>query len=222
MNKSPNFSKGTRKKVGYIIHGTLGNYEGAIDWLCTPPNKRPVVSYSSAHYIISKDGRMEQLIDDNDIAWHAGNISNPTDRAKSLLPMENGKFLNPNESFIGIELEWFLGDKITEEQYAKIIEIIIKGGIQNPKIFCHKEITDYKTDFQDENGAIDYKIVQEINSRYGNFAIKETLPAHYVKLMQAVKEFQLAEHITVFANETDMSKIRLGPATQSAIAKYQR
>lgn len=65
-------------------------------------------------------------------------------------------------------------------------------------------------DFQ--NGRVDYN----------KFSVAETLPEHYVKLMQAVKEFQLAEHITVFANETDMSKIRLGPATQSAIAKYQR
>lgn len=225
MNKSPNYSKATRQKIGYIIHGTLGKFEGAVDWLCTPPEKRPVVSYSSAHYVIAKDGRYEQLVDKKDVSWHAGNISNPTERAKSLLLIENGKYVNPNELFIGIELEWFKGDEVTEEQYKKVVEIINKGGIINPKIMCHKELTDYKVDFENADGTLNYKIVQEINRRLGgNYSNSATtfLPAHYIKLMEAVKEFQLAEHIMVFANETDMTKVRLGPATQAAIAKYQR
>lgn len=148
MNKSPNFTKGTRPKIGYIIHGTLGKYEGAIDWLCTPPEKRPVVSYSSAHYVIAKDGRSTQLVEDSDVAWHCGNISNPTRTAQSLLPIVNGKYLNPNESFIGIELEWLTTtDTITEAQYKVVADIILKGGISNPILLCHKEVTDYKSDF---------------------------------------------------------------------------
>ena len=122
--KSPNFTHGTRPKIGYILHGTLGKYEGSLDWLCTPPEKRPVLSYSSAHYVVAKDGRYEQLVADSDVSWHAGNVANPTNRAKALLPLLNGKFLNPNESFIGIELEWFAGDKITDKQYEMIVEII--------------------------------------------------------------------------------------------------
>ncbi len=158
--KSPNFTAGTRPKIGYVIHGTLGKYEGAIDWLCTPPEKRPVLSYSSAHYVVAKDGRFVQLVDEKDVAWHAGNVSHPNRRAQSLLPLVNGKFLNPNESFIGIELEWFLGDKITEEQYKVIAEIIKKGSVKNPIILCHKEITDYKSDF--ENSV---EVVAEITHR---------------------------------------------------------
>ena len=145
--KSPNFTKGSRPKIGYIIHGTLGNYDGAVEWLCTPPEKRPVLSYSSAHYVIAKDGRMTQLVADSDVSWHAGNVSNPTQRALGLLPVVAGKILNPNESFIGIELEWFVGDPITEAQFKCMSDIIAKGGIKNPVILCHKEITDYKSDF---------------------------------------------------------------------------
>lgn len=146
--KSPNFTKGTRAKIGYLLHGTLGKYEGAIDWLCTPPEKRPVVSYSSAHYVIAKDGRVTQLVADSDVAWHCGNVSNPTRKAQSLLPLLNGKYLNPNESFIGIELEWLTPtDAITEAQYVAVADIILKGGIYNPIILCHKEVTDYKADF---------------------------------------------------------------------------
>lgn len=173
---SPNFTKGTRKKIGYIIHGTLGNYQGAVDWLCTPPEKRPTMTYSSAHYVIAKDGRFVQLVADSDVSWHAGNISNPTDRAKSLLPMEGGKFLNPNESFIGIELEWFLGDKVTEAQYQVVTDIIKKGGIVNPVIMCHKEVADYKSDFQTATGAIDSSIVQEINRRIGAIVVDTITP----------------------------------------------
>jgi hypothetical protein len=167
--KSPNFTVGTRPKIGYVIHGTLGKYEGAIDWLCTPPEKRPVLSYSSAHYVVAKDGRMTQLVDDKDVAWHAGNVSHPNRRAQSLLPLVNGKFLNPNESFIGIELEWFLGDKITEEQYKVVAEIIKKGSVKNPIILCHKEITDYKSDF--ENSV---EIVAEIIHRLSPQSVPET------------------------------------------------
>lgn len=162
LKLSPNFTKGTRPKIGYIVHGTLGKYEGAIEWLCTPPEKRPVVSYSSAHYVIAKDGRVTQLVNDNDVSWHAGNISNPTSRAKEVLPSYLGKYLNPNESFIGIELEWFLGDIITEAQYLAVIDIIKRGGIKNPVILCHKEVTDYKSDFQDKNGKLDMTVVNNI------------------------------------------------------------
>lgn len=163
--KSPNFTKGTRPKIGYIVHGTLGRYEGAIEWLCTPPEKRPVLSYSSAHYVVAKDGRMTQLVDDKDVSWHAGSIANPTRNAEAVLPMANGKFLNPNESFIGIELEWFLGDKITEAQYKAVVEIIKKGGMVSPVLLCHKEVANYKSDFQTPTGDIDTSIVNEIKKR---------------------------------------------------------
>lgn len=168
---SPNFTKGTRPKIGYIIHGTLGKYEGAVEWLCTPPEKRPVLSYSSAHYVVAKDGRMVQLVADSDVSWHAGNVSNPTERAKGLLPIVNGKFLNPNESFIGIELEWFVGDAITEKQFQVVTDIIKKGGIKNPILMCHKEVTDYKSDFQKSDGRIDSSVVQEIAKRLSGDSI---------------------------------------------------
>lgn len=156
--KSPNFTPGTRKKIGFIIHGTLGNYEGAVQWLCTPPESRPVVSYSSAHYVIAKDGRVSQLVQEKDVAWHAGNVSNPTEYAKKYLPIENGKILNPNESFIGIELEWFVNDAITEPQYQAISTLISGSGISNPVILCHKEVTDYKADFH-------LSLIEEVKKR---------------------------------------------------------
>lgn len=201
-NLSSNFTKGTRAKIGYIIHGTLGNYAGAINWLCTPPEKRPVVSYSSAHYVIAKDGRFTQLVQDSDVSWHAGNISNPTNRAKGLLPSYLGKFLNPNESFIGIELEWFLGDKVTEAQYQTISNIIKAGKISNPVIMCHKEITDYKSDFQKADGTLDTSIVEEITRRLSPTPIQavDTITPLVLKLVSQVgaKDYKGAKDTTSY------------------------
>lgn len=210
-NLSPNFTPGTRKKIGYIIHGTLGNYDGAVQWLCTPPEKRPILSYSSAHYVIAKDGRMTQLVADSDVSWHAGNVSNPTERAKSILPVENGKFVNPNESFIGIELEWFLGDSITEAQYQAITNIITKGGIVSPLLLCHKEVTDYKSDFPN---SLD--VINEIKRRItSNIAPQQSKTSQdIVSTMLAkltsqigVKDYKGARDTTSFLF-TELSKIK--------------
>jgi len=62
-------------------------------------------------------------------------------------------------------------------------------------------------DFQD--GKVDYT----------KFDIGST---PFTKMMLAVKEFQLSEGITVFQNELDPAKIRIGPATIKAISKYQK
>ena len=161
-----NFTPSIEPKIGFIIHGTLGNYEGAVDWLYQPCFKRNPVSYSSAHYIIAKDGRCTQLVLNKDIAWHAGITSNPTPEALAVLPKTLlGGLKNPNNSFIGIELEWFVGDVITEEQYAMVSQIIATSGVKNPIILCHKQITDYKSDFMTSDGKIDMLVVNEIKRR---------------------------------------------------------
>ena len=88
FTQTPNFTpnQGT-KKIGFVLHGTLGSFKSAFDWLMTPPAKRPDGSSSSAHYIIGRnDGEVVQLVKNEDVSWHAGNISNPSDRAKKALP----------------------------------------------------------------------------------------------------------------------------------------
>ena len=148
FRQTPNYTKndGTRK-IGFVIHGTLGKYDGAVEWLCTPAEKRNPVSYSSAHYVIAKDGRCIQLARNEDITWHAGVIKNPSKYAQSVLPKNwLGVYKNPNSSFIGIECEWFPGEKLTEAQYKVIFDILKDTGIRNPIIIGHKDITSYKAD----------------------------------------------------------------------------
>lgn len=173
---SPNFTAGAGmfKPSGFIIHGTLGKYEGAIDWLCTPPEKRTPQSWSSAHAVIAKDGRITELVKPIDIAWHAGTVQNPTAYATQFLKTEVAggvkKFINPNKYLIGLENEWFDADRdstqqLTEKQLDAIAKYIFDTGIKNPVILLHSEITDYKADFRKRDGAQDTGIRDAIVKR---------------------------------------------------------
>ena len=134
----------TTPKQGFVLHGTLGNYNGALEWLTTNRNDHP----SSAHYIIGKNvGEVIQLVQNKDIAWHAGTVQNPTQYAQAcLLKDQRGKYINPNNYLIGIEFVWFVGDTLTDWQYHTAIEIMKATNISNPIIVDHHSICDYKGD----------------------------------------------------------------------------
>lgn len=56
--------------ISYIvIHTVQGSYEGCISWF---QNSAASVS---AHYVVSTDGDITQMVDEEDVAWHAGNWS---------------------------------------------------------------------------------------------------------------------------------------------------
>lgn len=66
---SPNY--GTRKNdltpAFVVLHYTaMASTQAAIDWLCTPKSE------VSAHYVISPDGAVTQLVAEEHRAWHAG------------------------------------------------------------------------------------------------------------------------------------------------------
>lgn len=170
---SPNYTAGAGKfsPIGFVIHGTLGTYAGAIEWLCTPPESRTPESWSSAHVVIAKDGRATQLVKNEDIAWHAGTVSNPAEYAKKFLKKDlTGKFVNPNSYFIGIENEWFDKDRdsaqqLTSQQLDTMAKFIFNTGIKNPVILMHSEVTDYKADFRKRDGTHDTSIRDELVKR---------------------------------------------------------
>ena len=91
-----------------ILHTTLGAYNGAVNWLMKSPEQRlretGKKSYSSAHYVIGRNGEITQLAPLDRGTWHAGAISNPSPAAKAVLPKHAwGSLKNPNKSTIGIE-----------------------------------------------------------------------------------------------------------------------
>jgi N-acetyl-anhydromuramyl-L-alanine amidase AmpD len=52
-----------------VIHVTEGGFDGSVHVLTGGR------SHASAHYVVSRDGRIMQLVHQSDIAWHAGNMA---------------------------------------------------------------------------------------------------------------------------------------------------
>lgn len=66
---SPNYTNSSRESTydidSIVIHTTEGSYSGAISWFQNPN------AQVSAHYVISPEGAITQMVKDEDIAWHA-------------------------------------------------------------------------------------------------------------------------------------------------------
>ncbi len=161
FQQTPNYAVGPTKKGVIVLHFTLGAYNGAVSWLMN--SNRP--NRSSAHYVIGRNqGEITQLVKVTDIAWHAGVISNPNDRAKRVMKKNlDGSWVNPNQYAIGIELAAGYDvdqdgvvepneNDITEWQYQQLTELV-KSFVNNPdtafvldekNIIIHGDIADYK------------------------------------------------------------------------------
>lgn len=63
---SPNITRGALKKDIIVWHHTGGRLAPSLDWLTNP------ASGVSTDYIISKTGKIYQLVAESDTAWHAG------------------------------------------------------------------------------------------------------------------------------------------------------
>lgn len=161
FQQTPNYALGPTKKGVIVLHFTLGAYNGAVSWLMNAnrPNR------SSAHFVIGRNqGEITQLVKVTDIAWHAGVISNPNDRAKRVMKKNlDGSWVNPNQYAIGIELAAGYDvdqdgsvepneNDITEWQYQQLTELV-KSFANNPdtafvldekNIIIHGDIADYK------------------------------------------------------------------------------
>jgi len=87
INFTPNGMKEIR---GLVIHSMWGTYQGSITWFKNPDAK------ASAHYLISAEGEITQMVEDKDMAWHAGIIDDVA--PEWVRP-------NPNWYTLGIELE---------------------------------------------------------------------------------------------------------------------
>lgn len=101
---TPNFRQGRngKKPIAIVNHITSGNYPGCLSWMQNPK------AQASAHYLVTKQGQIFQLVKDEDTSWHAGAVNKPT------WPLYNGT--NPNYYTIGIEHEGFDGN-LTDAQY---------------------------------------------------------------------------------------------------------
>lgn len=161
FQQTPNYTPANIKKTAVVLHFTLGAYNGAVSWLMNPnrPNR------SSANYVIGRnEGEGVQLVKVTDIAWHAGIISNPNERAKRIMLKNlDGSWVNPNQYTVGIELAAGYDvdqdgtiepneNDITEWQYKTATELIrtlsqssdMNLVLDEKNILIHGDITDYK------------------------------------------------------------------------------
>lgn len=109
---SPNFTAGRngKKIVAIVNHITAGLMPGTLSWMRNPAAK------ASAHYLVTKQGQIYQMVRDHDMAWHAGFVNKPS------WDLYDGT--NPNRYTLGIEFECLSGGELTEPQYQAGLALI--------------------------------------------------------------------------------------------------
>jgi N-acetyl-anhydromuramyl-L-alanine amidase AmpD len=94
-HSSPNHSPGRDgcRPEAIVLHTNVGGFDGTLDWFSRPE------SGVSAHYLVGLDGRVAQIVDEEDTARHAGRVQQPT------AVVVQGRDESPNLFTIGIEFE---------------------------------------------------------------------------------------------------------------------
>jgi N-acetylmuramoyl-L-alanine amidase len=121
-----------------VIHLMAGSLRGTDLWFASP------TAGVSAHYGIGKTGEVHQYVKEEDTAFHAGTVDDPTWTA--IRRTAAGGFVNPNLYTIGIEHEGFENDDWPEPMVAASSELIaeVAGRWQIPldreHIVKHHEI----------------------------------------------------------------------------------
>jgi len=133
-------SRGNWKISGIVIHTTVGNYQGTINWFQNNSNQ------VSAHYVVKEDGtEITQMVDEARAAHHAGIVDNPTTNVY--------RGSNPNFYTVGIEHADFgkPHEHDRSKQYpvtAKLVKEICNRynlPIDKDHICGHREIRKSKT-----------------------------------------------------------------------------
>lgn len=129
---SPNFN--ARKAQLIVLHHTsIGDADAALRVLKTRNSQGPV----SAHYLVEMDGRIDQLVDEGDRAWHAG-------------AARWGDMTDLNSSSIGIEIDNDGHSPFTQPQIDALIRLLAdvttRLGIPRTAIVGHGDIAPGRKD----------------------------------------------------------------------------
>lgn len=121
----PSVNFGARRGVAQpnmvMLHYTaMTSAEGARDWLCNPE------AQVSAHYVIAEDGRLWQLVEEEQRAWHAGVGA-------------WGQICDVNSHSIGIEIA-NTGDQPFPEPQMAVLEDLLRGMMDRWSIPPHRVI----------------------------------------------------------------------------------
>lgn len=129
---SPNFELKAKRRIKYIIihYTNLPSTQASLKYILNKRNK------VSAHYLLDQKGKIYSLVNEKDIAWHAGISSWKADK---LL----------NKKSIGIELQntGTAGnyEKFPNQQISQLEKLILelqnKYNISNANILGHSDIS---------------------------------------------------------------------------------
>lgn len=133
FRQSPNYkSVGPRRITAVVLHYTSSmSLEGTVAWFL---DKRSAVS---AHYVIGREGRVVQMVRDEDVAWHAGRSAMfPHEKP----PREPGV----NAFSLGIELVGTADSGFTDRQLASLyslLELLVaKYAIPPERVVGHAQV----------------------------------------------------------------------------------
>lgn len=115
-----------------VVHSTASNNAmGAVQWFMSAQNK----AKSSAHYIVGQKGEIWQMVEEEDVAWHAG---------KSEWIVDGKLRKDISYYSIGIEVAADNKTKYTIKQLIALVElcndIMARRGIKRDLVLKHSEI----------------------------------------------------------------------------------
>ena len=125
---SPNYTGGRIRPIDLVVLHYTGSLslEGTISWFLNP------VSQVSAHYVIGRAGELVRMVQEADVAWHAG-------RAATW-----GGLGFVNSRSVGIELVGTQGSGFEPAQldalWARLATIVKAYGILAANVVGHKDV----------------------------------------------------------------------------------
>ena len=196
------------KVKGIVLHSMAGTYIGTLTWFGNP------IARVSAHYCISKEGEVSLCVEEDDTAWHAGNVTVDKEMAPGFIKDNWG--VNPNLISIGIEMEdeRNFEHKYTKEQYLSALELV--ADICNRydldptrgNIVMHKEIDPINK--SDPIGYWDHdKFVDDVKFLIEKGGVK-------------TKEFYPFSTTVTVRSEIDTLYVRSGPSTVFDLSGSQK
>lgn len=143
--KSPHYRKGRKLKIKSIVIHYISavnvnpddpfNVKSVLKLLTEPIKWNGKKYRVSAHYCIDREGKIYQLVKDEDVAWHAG---------KSELHGTESYNGSCNEFSIGVELIGGNWKNFTEKQYESLAKLLyklkVKYDIPEKNIVGHEDI----------------------------------------------------------------------------------
>ena len=162
--KSPNYNSRNKSKIKLIIihYTALRNTKEAITYLCTKEKK------VSAHYLISQNGIIYNLVNEKFRAWHAG---------QSFWQ----DIVDINSFSIGIELDYNpngINNKFSSKMMSSLKKLILKiknkYKINKKNILAHSDIAPFRK--KDPGKYFPWKLLEKekIVSNFQNITKNDT------------------------------------------------